>query len=528
MKETSQSNGAYFYDYDVTDGNVYKTNKYALDNTYDRGGAPTHTNGNVWYMYTNRQGINGNFKKQTLGFGNSEGLLKTTMGEIVGNRANAQNAEYGSSTFGLVTGLKDGKIQYASDVKAPNLFNEGDAQGKSSYTGNLTFRQEGDTFTLTGAEVMEKGKIVSQKQDIDKFIKRPNWNNTRFFAANDFYPMDTVSSAGKVDLKFGSPDSTKVIKNFSGAEDSDVLPMPESDDKKDHNHYFGMHYTIGFDLVKDYVGPLEYLFYGDDDMWVFLSGGEYNGKLICDLGGVHSSIGEYINLWDYIDKGTEGHYELSFFYTERGASGSTCWMQFTLPSVSFATTEQDTGELRIEKKITGIPNADQEFGFEVNFTDQNGNNLMNDYSYTKYKTDTNQVVENDILIWNNAKFTLKADEYIVVKFLPENSRYILKEIGPVNIEQGKEPGIDLEWTESADNPYKPEIEGNGEIDESEGEITGTIQKDSTIQVTYNNVQKFELPETGGSGADLYTIVGILCIIGGTYLAYRKKILAKRV
>ena len=80
-----------------------------------------------------------------------------------------------------------------------------------------------------------------------------------------------------------------------------------------------MQYAIEFDLSEDYCGPLEYYFFGDDDMWVFLTD-QTTGKsqLVCDIGGVHSSVGEYVNLWDYIEKGSAGGYTLTFFYTERG------------------------------------------------------------------------------------------------------------------------------------------------------------------------------------------------------------------
>ncbi|MDE7184316.1 MAG: hypothetical protein K2O40_07560, partial [Lachnospiraceae bacterium] len=350
-EEEGVKNGEDFYDYDVSDGKVYTydESKSGMREVSEekRNAVTAHNEGETWYMFTQRQGINSNLSDQTFGFGNSEGTLKTGMGELVGNKANADNASYGSPTFGLVTGLKsDGTIEYASTVKAPSLFNETEdsdpdkgTRGKTSYVGDLVFRQRGDTYTLTGAEVKEKGKVVSSVYDVDKFKRqRNNWNNTYYFAGNDFYPMDGVHTAGTGghDLMFGASD-TSVLKNYSKTENgkpSDSLNAPASDDGKNHNHYFGMHYTVSFNLVEDYVGPLEYLFYGDDDMWVFLSGsgtkaetnekGEtvrvpsssYKGKLICDIGGVHSAIGEYVNLWDYIDEGTEGEYTLTFFYTE--------------------------------------------------------------------------------------------------------------------------------------------------------------------------------------------------------------------
>ncbi len=525
VKEEEVKNGVNFYDYDVSDGNLYTDTSRVK--TANRGTERTHNSGKTWYMYTNRQGINSNSKDQTFGFGNSEGLMKTTMGDIVGNMANSDNASYGSPTFGLVTGLKDGKIQYAGNVKAPNLFNEGGAIGKENYVGDLIFSQKGDTYTLIGAEVKENGSVVSSVHNLNEFTRqRDNWNHTYYFAGNDFYPLDNVSSAGTIghDLMFGAPDLS-VLQNFSST--NSMLPAPESDDGENHNHYFGMHYTIEFDLVEDYVGPLEYLFYGDDDMWVFLDGPEYNGKLICDIGGVHSSVGEYVNLWDYIDKGSKGHYRLTFFYTERGASGSTCWMQFTLPSVSFATTEQDTGELRIEKKVTGTETS-EEFGFEIQFKDSSGNSLKDDYAYTKYKYDPDSesdiVVDNDILIWNNSKFTLKAGEYIVIKFLPDGSSYTINEIGPVKLEQTElEEGT--EWKLDGNNPYVPEITGG--TTSSLGTVTGTVSKGSIVEIEYNNILKFSLPETGGPGVGVYTMAGAIVILFGAGFLYKKKFRERR-
>lgn len=526
-------NGANFYDYDISDGNLYQSAKADIKKTIERNGT-THNSGNTWYMYTERQGINSNLPEQSFGFGNSEGSMKTGMGTMMWNQANKDNALYGSPTFGLVTGMKDGKIQYVDYLEkagkrqkmvAPKLFNEGGAAGKTEYAGDLIFSQSGDTYTLTGVEVRENGKVVSTQYNVDKFARQMlNWGKDYYFAGNDFYPLDGVSSAGGVghDLMFGAS-SCAVLKNFNS--NGDTLNAPASDDGKNHNHYFGMHYTVNFHLVEDYIGPLEYLFYGDDDMWVFLDGPGYSGKLICDIGGVHSSIGEYVNLWDYIKKGSAGDYKLTFFYTERGASGSTCWMQFTLPSVSFATTEQDTGELRIEKKVNGSEDerTDEEFGFEIKFKDSSGNNLMDDYSYTKFNKN-DDVIENDILIWNNAKFTLKAGEYIVVKFLPHNTSYTIKEVGPVVVKPN-EPGEELEWTEKDNNPYTPEItggEGGGT-----GVVTGTITKDHRVEIAYNNVLKFTLPETGGTGTILYTMAGGMIVLFGAGFLYRKKFRERR-
>ena len=197
--------------------------------------------------------------------------------------------------------------------------------------------------------------------------------------------------------------------------------FPESDDGQAHNSFFGMQYAVEFTLTKDYVGPLEYYFFGDDDMWVFL-----DDKLVCDIGGVHSSVGEYVNLWDYLTKGKSGTHTLSFFYTERGASGSTCYMSFTLPSVSGINIEQKTADLKIAKTVVGESDPTKEFRFEIHFTDANGNEILDDYSYTK--TDSSGSTTDDLILHEGSKFTLKDGESIHIKYLPIGLRYTVKEL----------------------------------------------------------------------------------------------------
>ncbi len=552
VTDHTDSNATKFYDYDISDGKIYDARTIGSDNKPDgkvinRGTATTHDSGNIWYMYTEKQGINSNSENQIFGFGNSEGNTKTGMGNKVwnGNTLNQANKNNDSDcTFGIVESLNDGKIQYAQGLIAPNLFNDGIAEGKCEYDGSLTFERKGDTYTMIGATVGE-----NTIDNLDQFNGRTNWNGSKYIWSNYFWPLDKVASAGTSghDLMFGSPGSSDQnagkLKNFSKEGE---LPTPESDDHKNHNHYFGMYYTVDFDLTEDYVGPLEYLFYGDDDMWVFLEGEgvkvetdaagnkiesspeKINGELICDIGGVHSSVGEYVNLWDYIEKGTKGHYKLSFFYTERGASGSTCWMQFTLPSVSFKTPDQTTGTLRVDKLVTG-GDSDEEFEFNIKFLDEAGNQLRDDYSYTRYSSDKDRE-KTDLLIWNNGTFQLKAGEHIIIRYLPIGTRYEITEIGPVENKNGE-----YVPKENPDNNYKVSAEGNGVINKPQDTsdldkrvATGTIGKDTHYTVTYTNAISYVLPETGGSGPIIYTMAGVLAILSGAGFMYRKKVRERRV
>lgn len=551
--------GASFYDYNISDGKTYTTDDVKGDTiTRNKTYNDTETS---WYIYTEKQGINSN-AGINLAFGNNN--TKTTLGNVEwsGNYLNRINAQmqptfvylgFEGCTFSLADSLtQEGTIKYSNGVNASAMFNEsGNSNGKERYTGegnSLTFRRVGDTYTLTTATVAN-----NSISGLDKFNRPASSVGDDIYATNDFWPMDKVKSAGTAgnDPMFGTKAMTSKVFGFSkdGTEG-----FPSSDDGGIHNSYFGMHYTVDFELTEDYVGPLEYLFYGDDDMWVFLSpldkvGGKLTGpgKLICDIGGVHSSVGEYVNLWDWIKQGDAGAYRLSFFYTERGASGSTCWMQFTLPSVSFSTPEQDTGSLLIEKKVTGAVTEDDEFGFTIKFT-ENGRPLQDDYSYAKYKRlgdipnpdgdipgkPKDEFLEKDVLIWNNAKFTVKADEYIVIKYLPDGTSYTITEVGPVEVQEDPNGlnGIAHDadgnpiWTPKPNNPYHPTTSGGTTV--TPGVVTGTISKQNRVGIAYTNNRIFALPETGGPGTEVYAAAGALLILLGAGFVYKKKFRERRV
>ena len=56
-----------------------------------------------------------------------------------------------------------------------------------------------------------------------------------------------------------------------------------------------------------------------------------------------------------------------------------------------------------------------------------------------------------------------------------------------------------------------------------GVIIGSITKNDTVQIKYNNIYRFALPETGGSGTlAAYALAGAMGIMFGAGLMYRKK------
>ncbi len=479
------TNAAAFYDYDITDGRFYQSASTS-GGTYDTQSA---AGSNPVYAYTDRQGINssGNFSGSgaKLAYGNSNtgsGLENETWG---GNKLNQFNTgSYKGCTFGIATGLDgNGNIRYAAGIDAPSLFNESTATGKTAYTGmGLTFQRDGDTYTLS--------RVNGSADNLNRFTHVTSYASglSCDIYTNFFWPMDSVSSFGSPghDLKFGRY-ALRDQRKFFGASKGSFPTVDENiTNDRDHNCYFGMQYMVQFELTQDYIGPLEYYFFGDDDMWVFL-----DGRLVCDIGGVHSSVGEYVNLWDWLEKGSDaGSHTLSFYYTERGASGSSCYMRFTLPSVSSVTPEQNTGTLRVEKEVMGpTKEADQdaEFNFRIFFTDAAGNKLKDDYSYTRYDREGN-IIKKDLIIYDGGSFQLRDGEYIIVKYLPLGARYYVSE---------------------DETDYITSVSINAGEAVSSRDASGTITKTKEDRIHYINELEYLLPQTGGAGTRLFFLLGTL-------------------
>ncbi|MCI8639885.1 MAG: fibro-slime domain-containing protein [Coprococcus sp.] len=413
-----------------------------------------------------------------------------------------------------------------------NLFGGEAKKGKTSYDNSkLTYRRTGDSYTLTMASV--NGIDGAQVNNMDVFVhpqeKYPNiWTN-------NFWPMD--NAVDREDVNFGDNSDVR----FNGATSGS---LPPSDDGEAHNSYFGMYQQITFTLPDDYVGPLNYYFFGDDDMWVFL-----DQTLVCDIGGVHSSVGEYVDLWDYIQKDGRNNpdgektYTLTFFYTERGASGSSCWIHFTLPKVTGGGTEPEDNlcELKIKKLVQKTEEGETkpydqggDFEFNVQLKTADDRLLPDDYSYTKYHSNGTEA-EKDIILHSGSGFTLKNGEYVIIRNLPPNVKYEIVEKGEGS-RRAQYGGIyyacatdisgksyaKTQTSEAGSNltidPSSYTVE-----DDSNAAVSGQIPKAMCHDILYTNrFTVYKLPATGGSGLRLYTIVGGLCILSGAGLVYRKR------
>lgn len=158
----------------------------------------------------------------------------------------------------------------------------------------LVFDQNGDSYKLT--------KVIDKNGD------------QRATAGSNFFPLDGV-------------------------------PRSEKSDDGNHNYFFGMRYDVTF-KIGDYVGPLNYTFTGDDDLWVVLDG----KKIVIDLGGIHQAAKKEVNLWDYVKHKDENEHTLTILYMERDAYESNCQMEFTLPSARISeVTNVPTTDLVLKK-----------------------------------------------------------------------------------------------------------------------------------------------------------------------------------
>lgn len=232
--------------------------------------------------------------------------------------------------YGAVTGLlkgidANGKVIF--NYPEPGFFDESDLSvtlnGTTHYLRKvftdykLVFTQSGDTYQLK--QVNKPGTNGSDDTKVTS-------------AGKDFFPLDSI------DEKYKSEKSTANKK------------------QGDHNYYFGMRYDVDFKL-GDYIGPLNYEFTGDDDLWVVLDG----NKVVLDLGGIHDALTDEVDLWDYLlkdgqtkeeltDAQKEEEHTLTVLYMERGAGVSNCNMKFTLPSARITqVTEAESANLMLHK-----------------------------------------------------------------------------------------------------------------------------------------------------------------------------------
>ena len=546
-----------FFDYDISDGAIYGSEVDARNKT---GALDRNTSQRPLFMNVIQEGINKEAYGINVGSYESPGGVRFGFGNGMnaagvvwdlcqfngyhinkGNRLDGNGREVGTSTeirnnpeiraklvygvcsFGLVQEeLEDGYPAYTEGIIGPDLFSKKTEMGKKQVSGySLNFNRAGDTYILDSLYNSEASGENKELSDLDKFKYTGNQYTLQVpLYSNDFWPMDiskTYSVDGH-DYKFGDATSNAQYDKqgeIRAVGKSGVSSPNDSDDKKDHNSFFGMTFAVNFELTRDYCGLLDYYFFGDDDMWVYLvkknkDGSEAWSKLVCDIGGVHSSVGEYVNLWNWIEKGEvgkdgrEGQYALKFFYTERGASGSTCWMQYTLPSASIQPVDQseDQDQLTVKKTVKNLSNPKEEFEFKITLHAGTGNR----YPYVIKDENGAQIGSGNITDGVEKAIKLQHNQQVTIMHLPKGISYTVVETTP------REEAFEKTEYKINNGQLNSGYKAEGSLDEDQEDIVEYI----------NTAREYELPETGGPGAMVYTIAGVLFTLLGAGFMYRRR------
>lgn len=327
--------------------------------------------------------VGANYRNRFIGIGSITDRTKYGDFTALNGAGKANDMNGGNKAVGVVTGLVDGltpdlknvdwgKTASGQDIMEPGYFTDTESDTKVVYNNKefkLKFNQSGHNFELFSA--------VNQETKRETYVK---YQQSEFIDGENYKEYDGQK------IKAG-----EISTEFFPLEDVPSRQVTEVYDGKEYNWYYGMRYDFTFTL-GDYIGPLEYGFIGDDDLWVFV-----DGELVMDLGGVHSAYPtrypaagkaiSVVDLWEEYFGVTEAErsnpdwwkniealadsgkydpnkeYQVTVLYMERGGCASSCYMEFTLPNVSTRTVTENYGELSVVKKdsMTEEPVSGAEF-----------------------------------------------------------------------------------------------------------------------------------------------------------------------
>ena len=275
---------------------------------------------------------------------------------------------------------------------------------------------------------------------------------------------------------------------------SNFFPLRESELKKDNvegaKYYFGMRYDINFKL-GDYVGPLNYSFTGDDDLWVLL-----DGEVVIDLGGIHQALSETTDLWKKLgfeegvgatsDYAKKQNHRLTILYMERGAWASNCKMEFTIPDPKFVD-------------VNNVPLAE----ITINKTNSKNNPLsgaMFRLTNDNDSSDTYPIATTDGK--GQIKFdNLKAGVYTLTEAVAPNGYVALKETYKIKVTVNNDKATAKLYKSDGTT----EVEGNNIInytETEEAEKNLTSSKSAKVVDDKNRIYQIDLnAEVTGKEAD---------------------------
>lgn len=288
---------------------------------------------------------------------------------------------------------------------------------------------------------------------------------------------------------------------------------PFGDGSDDDRYSFGMNLGADFYMPEDgrvNNQDIVFDFTGDDDVWVFI-----DGVLVLDLGGIHQALGGKINFhtgditYDKMQSHGErpaatiakafdkagGKWEptayqthhLSFFYLERGDSGSNCKIRFNLPV-------KPSKAIDIEKETLGTIAADKQFQFQLFVNGSNDSLTPYVGKYSVYDVSTKQVLYSDVPIKDDGVIKLNGGQFARVQDdnFTDDTKYKVRELDS------------SDYTVSANgSPMTQQDSGNYAE-------TGsfTVGKTSHVTIVNSNVKPSNnksIVKTDGDDGDEYTL-----------------------
>ena len=251
-----------------------------------------------------------------------------------------------------------------------------------------------------------------------------------------------------------------------------------------------MRYDVTF-KIGDYVGPLNYKFTGDDDLWVVLDGRE----IVIDLGGIHQAATGNVDLWNYIGEAAnlseaakQQNHTLTILYMERGAYESNCQMEFTLPSAKIQQVDQtkmtNISFYKTDANGTGLPDA------QFTLTNDKTNTTMYAASASDGLVQFQQLVEGNYTLTE----TQAPKGYVTpttswkVKVTADSNKDLSANIYLADgiTELGKPTGDEYQIINSASTPVQPPTPG---VVETKKELSHekyiAKNKDGTYNLTLN-------------------------------------------
>ena len=377
----------------------------------------------------------------------------------------------------------------------------GGAENKRMIMG--TKKQTGSTYDALGKDNKNANEYRQGEDGITKELisglspdfTTVNWNVDQPGFFTDEHPHEGKEKYTNYDLKLNKTGNTYKltgVKRPDGSmfnchgDGSWFLPLQEDTLKEDQvsdgkKFYFGMRYDINFKL-GDYVGPLNYSFTGDDDLWVLL-----DGKVVIDLGGIHEALSADTDLWTALgskegvgatsDEAKKKNHRLTILYMERGGYRSNCKMEFTIPDPKFVD-------------VNNVPLA------EITINKTNSNNkplpgamfrLTNDND----SSDTYPIATTDEE--GKIKFdNLKVGEYTLTETVAPNGYVALKETYKikVTVDNGNKATAKLYKADET-----TEVEGNKIInytETEEAEKNLTSSKSAKIVDDKNRIYQIDL------------------------------------